>query len=204
MTLRNVNGQNIAQKKRAKNTFTPSDTTLGAQNIASKLWPIYRPWRGAITKGWTSKLQKQPAPSAWYGRMYDVAFTDQDTPTPTLQPGELQVAKGDITPNSWTAAIDASAGTLTLTWPTSLADETQLATDVVGVALYNTDTGYLYNQTLGVGTRGTGGSMVLNFPAGTFTAGDVVRVIPFMYGAASTDNAGKSSNSENIAVTVVA
>lgn len=201
MTQRNVNGQWILSGKRAAGTFTPSPETLAAQAVARILWPIFRFWTGSVRHGWTSKLQKQPAASAWYGSMFKNAITGFPV-TPVLDPTALQVAKGSIAPTVITATISAATQTLAIAWNTSIVDDSQLGTDILGFALYNVDTGYLYSQNAGLGTKGGAGVANVLFDVGTFTVGDVVRVIPFFYGAPSTANQGKSSDSVNLGVTV--
>lgn len=209
MTQRNVNGQWILSGRRAKGTFTPSPETLGAQEVAAYVWAVFRGARDYVRRGWTSKLQKQPAASAWYKWMYEHAMgaTPVTTPTPTVV--DFRFAKGTMLATDVTEIADASDESISFTWSTVLGDASQLLTDRFSWVVINVENPLNPDGTYRIlsGTSAAPrsvGSLSVTTPTGWMTAGDQLYVWTSFSGAGATANAGTSSSDDFKAVTVQA
>lgn len=196
MTLRNVNGQNIAQKKRESGTYTPSPETLGAQAAAAILWPIFRKAASTIRNSFTSRLAKQPAASAWYKEQYNNVLGATPVITPVLDLDELTFGKGTMSLTTLNDIdADVSDETVTIGWDV-FSDDTVLATDRVSIILINKDAADPIASMLqfsNVAAR-SATAYVAAVPTGWMSAGDVINAYLQFYGAPSTATAGTSSS----------
>ena len=198
MTLRNVNGQNIAQKKRAKGTYTSSPETIGAHLAAALLWPLFRKATGVVRKAFTSKLAKQPAASAWYSYQYNNTLGSTPVITPVLNLDDVIFGKGVMTQYAMdTPVADVSALTVAFGFigiPPG-GDPTAELTDRLSVVLINDDATDPVASALSypnVAAR-SATAATLDVPTGWMAAGDTIRIYSQWYGAASTPTAGTSS-----------
>jgi hypothetical protein len=203
MTVRNVNGQSIAQGKRAAGTFTPSAETLGAQLTAALLWTIFRQAREVIRFGWTSKLQKQSAASAWYKYMYENAVGAVPVLSPTLDQSEARFSRGVMTPTVITGTASAATQIVTLNWATGAADSSQLGSDTfAAVITKQSSPNGIFDGLASGDTRADGSTIWSPGSIGTFAAADTLRVYGSFRGAPSSANAGTSSNDFLLTITV--
>lgn len=204
MTALRLFGQQILKGKRAKGQSNPSPQYIQSQAVASYAWSVFRPVADAIRRGITSKLPKQPAASAWYGDNYSAIVGGAMAPAITPDPDLFIFSKGTMTPTSVSAAsvISAGADTITLAWPATPVDVTQLASDLVNVVLFNKTTGL--SAVIDATVARSAGALTPGIPPGFATLGDIVDVYFAFYGAPSTMTSGTSSNQTLQTVTVVA
>lgn len=198
MTWRELLSQQVFQKIRAKGQSNPSPEFLYSQLVPTVLWDIYRMIKSGIIAGWTSKLQKQPAASAWYGYNYKFGIINSGG-FPIVNFPELKISKGTMTQTDFTVTNTTSAQTLTLTWDPTVVDETQNADDQVLIAVANTNgtTDPQGNPQffLDMTASRADGTTVVTLPAGTYVAADNIAVYLGFRGVSPNDNAGTSSTS---------
>ena len=204
MTEYRLKGQQITKGRRAKGQSNPSPEYLLTQAISALMWPVFRQVSGEIRKGWTAKLEKQPAASAWYKYNYAAGL-----PSGVLSTAALSFAKGVITPTAITAIADASDQEITFTWSPDPADDSQLDTDVLAYVVTNIDRTPIdngYPAFIGNSpniARSVGGAVQV-FPPGTFATGDNLYLWTFFIGASATLNSGKSETSVRQSIITVA
>jgi hypothetical protein len=203
MTARNVNGQLILQKRRAKGTFTPSAATLNSHIVAAMLWPIYRSIQGLIRSYWQMLGIGQTTSGQFYSKNYDKALLDVETGWIPSDLADVQISKGPITRTFYNSApiADVSADTVAFTMPTAVIDETQNADDQTKVVAYNLELGTYSFGTLS--NRAALATGTVTLPEGTQVGHNIV-IWTFQVGAPLGLYPGGSSQSVGASTVAVA
>ena len=209
MTWRELLGQQIFQGIRAAGQSNPSPQYLQSQAVAQFAWPMVRPALEVVRTGFTSKLTKQPAASAWYKANYAAIIGASTAPSISPVPADWIFTKGTMTPTPYTTAAVASAGakTVTIHFQAGNADITQANTDFPLVVIYNADQQKTIGIAFGPGSNNRttlAGTLIVNTPTGFMAVGDEIHIYLGWYGAPTTPNAGTSSTSVEESVTAVA
>jgi len=196
-----LKGQTIAKQKRAKGQSNPSPQYLQSQAAARLIVGIFQKVKSAINAGFTSMKPTESPYNAFYSYTYLNALDLSSPPAATLEPADLLVSKGLMTPTIESAATTAvaSTGVITVHHATTEADATQLATDQSIIVAYN-NTQDKWFAGIAAGLRSSA-TATITAPTGFMIATDSITVYFGMYGVAPAANAGTSSNSVNSTVT---
>lgn len=179
MTWRQLLGQQVFQKIRAKGMSNPSAEVIQAQLTSAGLW-LWSRWMSALIKyGWTTSERRQGRKQSWYAKAFKTMLTPLPAPSgEDLDPAIAYFSNGTMSQTLYTAVADASAGTLALTWDNSLIGFGKRNTDRLVFGWYNnaaTDPDIIGFSSLDVAERqdGTAG---LSFGANIWDAGDLLDI----------------------------
>lgn len=203
LTARTSNGVKILQGKRTPGQSNPSTEFIQSQVAANLLWPLFRSVPGFIREHFTTIPAGEYAANRWYADNY--AGLDLSVPsTATIIPANLVFSKGLMAPTSGVSitSADQSAATVQFTWPTTITDSTQLATDIVQYVFRLRGTGAMRSGT--ATARSTGDSGPISVAGMGMLAGDVIDVYASFLGTPGQPNEGMTSLSVQNNATVVA
>lgn len=212
MTWRELLGQQVFQKIRAKGMSNPSAEVIQAQLTAAGLWQWTRWMSAMIALGWTTGERRQGRKQSWYQKAFRTMMTP--LPAPSGQDLDYPIAyftNGGIAQTAFTAVADASAGTLALTWNPLVMGAGQRNTDRLIFGWYNSnaaDPSIIAFSSLDPAER-QDGTVGLSFGTNIWTAGDLLNIyVGFLQAEDSTGpikpGTGDASKSVRVEVSVAA
>ncbi len=204
LTLTTWKGEKIFKGKRKKGMLNPSDSVIAHQSSLRQTVAFGQKIFGDIQTGFAQYRSTIGQWAAYLKANLKFAFDYSSLPAATFVPADFAVSKGLMTPTAFAAppVADNSAATISVTWPTAIADDTQLASDVVRLIAYNVTQEKL--TALSGSAARSAGALAPSTPVGFMTTGDTVVVYMYFYGAPLQPNENTESNSINTSVTVVA
>lgn len=182
-------GLNVLKSKPETVANPQSDNQLMRRSAMTQLVAIFRRIPAAVDAGFKKLAIHMSAFNAWTSYNLRNAFDYSAPPTADLNFSSILVSKGTITstPISTNTATNASP-TVTITYPTTIADPGQSTTDKVIAACYN-QTQDTWGSATGTATRADG-TVSITMPANMVTADQY-----YVYLAFYNELSGESSDS---------
>lgn len=204
MTARTSRGQRILQGKRTKGQSNPSIEFLENQRIALTIWNLFRATSGIIREFWTRKSNGQTGASQFFAYTNKFATDFSDPENPALIPTALTFSAGTMTPTlPSSATANVSDNKVVINWPTTIANDSQAASDFAWYVVVNRTKGLYISGSAGT-IRSVGHSADIVATNLQLTAGNTIDVYLFFVADPEAPNAGEVSDCMNITVIATA
>lgn len=191
-------GLNVVKSKPLSVANPKTDLQVMYRSAQVQIVDLYKRLVALVKIG----FQEAPNPLSPYNQFVSVnrkgAFNYSSPPAATLNYDDLVIAKGSLTPTAITGVVaDESAGTIVVSWGTTLEGADQSASDKAYILAIDETTGQIYGQSLGTFMRAAGSASV---SSALFEAGDGITA--YLFFRSATEN--KSSDSSKMTVTAIA
>jgi len=184
-------GLNVLKSKPETVANPQSDNQLMRRSAMTQMVTIFRRIPAAVDAGFKKLAIHMSAFNAFVSYNLKNAFDYSAPPNATIDLSSILISKGTITPTaSSTVTKTNGSPTITVTYPTTIADPGQSATDKVIVVCYNEDQ-FNWGSAVGTATRADG-TVDVTMPTDFSTTDVVVTYLAFY-----NELSGESSDSTN-------